>query len=140
IKVAAGHPLVLTQEDVQPRGVAIECRINAEDPRRGFAPTPGLIEEFVPSGGPFVRVDTHVYPGYAVPPNYDSLLAKLIVWAPQRDQAITRMQRALGEFRISGPRVHTTSEFLHEVLDHQKFRAAEHTTSLVDELLAPGAG
>ncbi|MGH3929249.1 MAG: acetyl-CoA carboxylase biotin carboxylase subunit, partial [Pseudonocardiaceae bacterium] len=77
IKVAAGHPLVLTQEDVQPRGVAIECRINAEDPRRGFAPTPGLIQEFVPSGGPFVRVDTHVYPGYVVPPNYDSLLAKL---------------------------------------------------------------
>jgi len=140
IRVAAGHPLQLTQEDIQPRGVAIECRINAEDPRRGFAPAPGLIEEFVPSGGPFVRVDTHVYPGYVVPPNYDSLLAKVIVWAPQRDQAIARMHRALGECRVSGPRVHTTSEFLCEVLDHPKFRAAEHTTSLVDELLGSGTG
>ncbi len=136
IRVAAGHPLELVQDDIQPRGVAIECRINAEDPRRGFAPTPGLIEEFVPSGGPFVRVDTHVYPGYLVPPSYDSLLAKLIVWAPQRDPAIGRMQRALGEFRIRGHRVHTTSEFLRQVLDHPKFRAAEHATSLVDELLA----
>ncbi|MGH3568637.1 MAG: acetyl-CoA carboxylase biotin carboxylase subunit [Pseudonocardia sp.] len=140
IRVAAGHPLELAQGDVQPRGVAIECRINAEDPRRGFAPTPGLIEEFVPPGGPFVRVDTHVYPGYTVPPSYDSLMAKLIVWAPHRDHAIARMQRALGEFRISGPRVHTTGEFLLEVLDHPKFRAAEHATTLVDELLASGAG
>jgi acetyl-CoA carboxylase biotin carboxylase subunit len=81
INIAAGNRLALRQEDVLPRGVAIECRINAEDPLRDFTPTPGLIEEFVPAGGPFVRVDTHAFQGYTVPPNYDSLLAKLIVWA-----------------------------------------------------------
>ena len=136
IKIAAGARLTLSQEDIRPRGVAIECRVNAEDPANGFAPTPGLVEEFVPAGGPFVRVDTHVHPGYVVPPNYDSLLAKLVVWAPHRDEAITRMRHALAEFRVRGPRLRTTQAFLSDVLAHPKLAAAEHSTSLVEELLA----
>jgi acetyl-CoA carboxylase biotin carboxylase subunit len=136
IRIAAGRPLALTQDDVQVRGTAIECRINAEDPGQGFTPTPGPIDEYEPPGGPFVRVDTHVHTGYVVPPYYDSLLAKLIVWAPDRTQAIARMQRALEELRITGPRLRTTRAFLAEILRVPAFVAAEHSTSLVDEVLA----
>ncbi|MGH3621512.1 MAG: acetyl-CoA carboxylase biotin carboxylase subunit [Sciscionella sp.] len=136
LRVAAGYPLEFRQADVRRTGVAIECRINAEDPARDFAPTPGLIEEFVPPGGPFVRVDTHAFSGYTVPPHYDSLLAKLVVWAPDREQAIARMRRALEEFTVAGPRISTTCEFLGKVLDHPRFRKAEHDTSLVADLLA----
>ncbi|MFF3228282.1 acetyl/propionyl/methylcrotonyl-CoA carboxylase subunit alpha [Nocardia suismassiliense] len=135
LDIASGGVLGLSQADVVPTGCAIECRINAEDPARGFAPAPGAITEFVPPGGPFVRVDTHVYPGYVVPASYDSLLAKLIVWAPHRDGAIARMRCALDEFRMSGPQLHTTAAFLAEVLDHERFRSATHTTALVDEIL-----
>jgi acetyl-CoA carboxylase biotin carboxylase subunit len=134
IMIAAGEPLRLRQRDIRPAGVSIECRINAEDPARDFLPTPGEIETFVPAGGPFVRVDTHAYPGYRVPPDYDSLLAKLIVWAPDREQAISRMHRALGEFRIEGPHLRTTSALLADVLDEPAFRAATHDTSLIDEM------
>jgi acetyl-CoA carboxylase biotin carboxylase subunit len=134
IMIAAGEPLRLRQRDIRPAGVSIECRINAEDPARDFLPTPGEIETFVPAGGPFVRVDTHAYPGYRVPPDYDSLLAKLIVWAPDREQAISRMHRALGEFRIEGPHLRTTSALLVNVLDEPAFRAATHDTSLIDEM------
>jgi acetyl-CoA carboxylase, biotin carboxylase subunit len=136
IKIAADWLLELTQDQLEPRGVAIECRINAENPQAGFAPSPGRIDEFVPAGGPFVRVDTHVHAGYPVPPNYDSLLAKLIVWAPDRDWAIARMLRALSEFRVTGHRMHTTIDFLAEVIDHPRFRAATHSTALVEEILA----
>ncbi|MGH4025627.1 MAG: ATP-grasp domain-containing protein [Pseudonocardiaceae bacterium] len=135
IKIAAGMALELSQSEVRPRGVAIECRLNAENPGTGFTPTPGTVDHFVPAGGPFVRVDTHVYPGYTVPPNYDSLLAKLIVWAPQRDAAIARMLRALEEFQIDGAQVRTTNAFLQEILRLPKFRAAEHATTVVDEIL-----
>ncbi|NYH41854.1 acetyl-CoA carboxylase biotin carboxylase subunit [Micromonospora jinlongensis] len=134
IRIAAGQPLRLAQEDVRLSGVAIECRINAEDPRQGFAPTPGRLTEFIPAGGPFVRVDTHAYQGYVVPPNYDSLLAKLVVWAPRRDEAIARMLRALAEFHVAGERVSTTSDFLADVLATDAFRTATHTTALVDQL------
>jgi acetyl-CoA carboxylase, biotin carboxylase subunit len=134
--VAAGHPLGFTQDDVRPHGAVIECRINVEDPGRNFAPSPGLLEEFVPPGGPFVRVDTHGYPGYRVPADYDSLLAKLLVWAPDREQAIERMRRALDEFRISGPGVRTTAEFLGELIADPVFRAGDHTTSIVDDVIA----
>jgi acetyl-CoA carboxylase biotin carboxylase subunit len=139
IRVAAGLPLSHRQEDIRPRGWSIECRINAENPAAGFAPAPGRIERFIPAGGPFVRVDTHVYAGYSVPPDYDSLLAKLIVWAPEREQAIARMRRALGEFEVSGAGVHTTIGFLGEVLADRRFRDAEHATSLVDDLVAESA-
>ncbi|MFC4049887.1 acetyl/propionyl/methylcrotonyl-CoA carboxylase subunit alpha [Actinomadura syzygii] len=137
IRIAGGEPLGLLQEDVVPRGAAIECRINAENPALGFVPTPGPVTEFVPPGGPFVRVDTHVHSGYVVPPNYDSLLAKLVVWAPGRDEAIQRMKRSLMEFRVSGPTLHTTRDFLLSMLDHPRFRNAEHSTSFVDELVQP---
>ncbi|MDH6124963.1 acetyl-CoA carboxylase biotin carboxylase subunit [Kitasatospora sp. GP82] len=131
ITIAAGLPLSFRQEEVQPRGVAVECRVNAEDPARNFAPTPGLLTEFVPPGGPFVRVDTHAYTGWPVGPDYDSLLAKTVVWAPDRPQALARMDRALGEFRIEGPVVRTTTGFLREALARPEFQAGMHTTGLV---------
>jgi acetyl-CoA carboxylase biotin carboxylase subunit len=137
IRIAGGGSLGLTQADVQPRGAAIECRINAEDPEAGFTPAPGRIDRFLPPGGPFVRVDTHVEPGYVVPPQYDSLLAKLVVWAPDRAAAIARMQRALAELDLSGPTLRTTVPFLQRVLDTTDFRDAVHTTALVDGLVSP---
>ncbi|MBP2327261.1 acetyl-CoA carboxylase biotin carboxylase subunit [Kibdelosporangium banguiense] len=127
-KVAAGLPLSFTQDDIRSQGVALECRINAEDPARDFAPCPGEVTEFVPPGGPFVRVDTHAYAGWRVPPDYDSLLAKVIVWAPDREQALARMTRALAEFRISGRGVRTTRALLQSVLADPVFRAGTHTT------------
>ncbi|PZS25683.1 MAG: acetyl-CoA carboxylase biotin carboxylase subunit [Pseudonocardiales bacterium] len=133
--VAAGEPLSLCQEDAVPRGVAIECRINVEDPDRDFLPTPGRLVEFRPPGGPFVRVDTHGYAGYEMPATYDSLLAKLVVWAPTRTEALIRMDRALAEFRIRGPGVRTTASFLREVIGHPLFRDAKHSTDLVDRIL-----
>ncbi|WP_173142204.1 acetyl-CoA carboxylase biotin carboxylase subunit [Kibdelosporangium persicum] len=133
IRVAAGLPLSVTQDGVRPWGVAMECRVNAEDPSRDFAPCPGELTEFVPPGGPFVRVDTHAYPGWRVPPQYDSLLAKVIVWAADREQALARMNRALCEFRIGGPGIRTTVELLRDVLANPIFRAGDHCTALLRE-------
>jgi acetyl-CoA carboxylase biotin carboxylase subunit len=135
LRIAAGHPLALRQADVVVRGAAIECRINAEDPARAFAPTPGLLTEFYAPGGPFVRVDTYGAPGVRVSAAYDSLLAKLVVWAPGRTEAIARMRRALAELRVAGAGVHTTANFLAGVLDHPEFRAARHNTSFLAEYL-----
>jgi acetyl-CoA carboxylase biotin carboxylase subunit len=139
IRIAAGERLTLTQDDVTPRGVAIECRVNVEDPTRNFVPTPGVLDQFVPPGGPFVRVDTHGYAGYRVPAAYDSLLAKVIAWAPDRTQAIARMRRALGEFTIEGPGIRTTCQFLDRVLRDPLFAEAKHDTSLVAKILADDA-
>ncbi|MCM3921952.1 acetyl-CoA carboxylase biotin carboxylase subunit [Frankia sp. AiPs1] len=136
LRVAAGEELGYTQADVTARGVAIECRVNAEDPTRDFRPTPGLVTELELPGGPFVRVDTHLTAGYRIPPLYDSLLAKVVVWAPDRDGAIARMRRALAETRVVGAGVATTAGFLADALDHPRFRAAEHDTSLAETLLA----
>jgi acetyl-CoA carboxylase biotin carboxylase subunit len=136
IAIAAGCELGLRQADVAARGVAIECRVNAEHPERGFQPTAGRITEFTVPGGPFTRVDTHVRPGSAVPAEYDPLLAKAIVWAPDRDLAIARMDRALHEFWVAGPGVHTTLGFLRRVLASTAFRDGTHTLTLVDELTA----
>jgi acetyl-CoA carboxylase biotin carboxylase subunit len=133
--IAAGRALEFRQEDLAPRGAAIECRINVEDPDRDFAPAPGVLTEFVPAGGPFVRVDTHGYPGYRVPATYDSLLAKLLVWAPTREQALRRMDRALEEFRVRGPGVHTTADFLRTLLRDKSFQAGTHSTAIVEEVL-----
>jgi acetyl-CoA carboxylase, biotin carboxylase subunit len=109
--------------------------------RRGpgsrLRPGPGVLSEFVPPGGPFVRVDTHGFAGYKVPASYDSLLAKVITWAPDRAQAIARMRRALAEFRVTGPGVHTTCEFLDQVLADHEFADGKHDTSLVARLLEP---
>jgi acetyl-CoA carboxylase, biotin carboxylase subunit len=139
LRVAAGAPLGFTQRDVVARGAAIECRVNAEDPLRGFLPTPGPLAEFAPPAGPFTRVDSHGYPGYRITQDYDSLLAKVSVWAPDRDQAIARMERALSEFRVAGRGVHTTIGFLTDVLAESLFRDAKHSTTLVDEMLAQRA-
>ncbi|GIG63086.1 acetyl-CoA carboxylase biotin carboxylase subunit [Longispora fulva] len=134
LSIAAGRPLELTQADIRPVGASIECRVNAENPDVDFAPAPGRLEVFVPPGGPFVRVDTHGYPGYRVSAAYDSLLAKVVVWAPDRDQAVARMRRALAEFHVSGPGVHTTIPFLRRVLDHPDFRSGRHGTDLIARL------
>lgn len=129
--VAAGERLRLRQADVAPRGAAIECRVNAEDPDRDFAPTPGVLTEFVLPDGPFVRIDTHAHHGYRIPPDYDSLLAKVIVWAPDRAQALSRMRRALDELRISGPGVSTSAPFLRDLLDDPRFDTGAYDTTLV---------
>ncbi|GAA4638785.1 acetyl-CoA carboxylase biotin carboxylase subunit [Actinoallomurus vinaceus] len=134
--IAGDRELALRDEDVVRRGVAIECRVNAEDPERGFLPTPGVVEEFTPPGGPFTRVDTHGAPGIRVTADYDSLLAKVIVSGQDRDHAIARMDRALAEFRVAGRGVRTTIGFLQEVLAHPLFQDAKHTTSLVDSMIS----
>ncbi|KZB88351.1 acetyl-CoA carboxylase biotin carboxylase subunit [Amycolatopsis regifaucium] len=138
-RIASGERLRCKQSDVELRGVAIECRINAEDPARGFLPTPGLVEEFVPPGGAFVRVDTHARSGYRIPPDYDSLLAKVIVWAPDRSSAITRMRNALTELRVRGKGVHTTAAYLDAVLADPRFAGATHHTRLLDDFDVPVA-
>lgn len=134
LRIAAGRRLSWRQEDLTPRGHAIECRVNAEDVSRGFTPAPGILDVFAPPAGPFVRVDTHGYPGYRIPASYDSLLAKLIVWGRRRDEALSRMDRALTEFRITG--VPTTVNFLREIIRSPSYRAARHDTNLVQHLLA----
>ncbi len=139
LRIAGGAALTLRQEDVVVRGTAIECRVNAEDPDRGFVPTPGCLTEFVPPGGPFVRVDTHAFAGWTVGPHYDSLLAKAVVWAPDRDEAIARADRALAEFRVEGPGMRTTMPFLRRVLARPEFAAATHTTALAESMSAEGA-
>ena len=135
ILIAAGERLPINQDDVVIRGASIECRINAEDPERGFAPALGVLQDFVVPAGPFTRVDTHCRPGLTVTGDYDSLLAKAVVWAPDRDQAIARMDRVLGDFSIAGPGITTTIGFLREVLAHPLFRTAQHSTSLVDQIV-----
>ena len=138
LKISAGGRLTLEQGDVFNRGVALECRINVEDPSRSFAPSPGRIESFVLPSGPFVRVDTHGYPGYRMPAIYDPLLAKVITWAPTRDQAIARMERALDEFQATGPGICTTAGFLRRVLADEEFRSGTHDTGLVSRMLDEG--
>ncbi|GAA2795546.1 acetyl-CoA carboxylase biotin carboxylase subunit [Kitasatospora paracochleata] len=137
--VAAGRHLAFRQEDVVFRGAAVEARVNAEDPAREFVPTPGQLTEFTPPGGQFVRVDTHARTGWTVGPDYDSLLAKTIAWAPDRERAIARLDRALAEFRIDGPGVHTTTEYLRHTLADHRYRAGRHTTGLVAEMAAEAA-
>ncbi|WP_018687174.1 acetyl-CoA carboxylase biotin carboxylase subunit [Actinokineospora enzanensis] len=136
LRVAAGEPLGFTQAELT--GHAIECRVNAEDPARGFAPAPATVTHFAAPGGPFVRVDTHLHSGYRIPAAYDSLLAKLVVWGPDRDTAIARMHAALRELRVEGPGTATTADFLRDVLDHPLFRDGKHDTSLVGDMLFGG--
>jgi acetyl-CoA carboxylase biotin carboxylase subunit len=119
IRVAAGESLSHHVLEATPRGHSIECRINAEDPYNNFAPSPGTIELWYAPGGKGVRVDTHVYSGYTVPPHYDSMIAKLIVTAATREIAIARMRRALGEFTIRG--IKTTIPFQLEIINHPDF-------------------
>jgi acetyl-CoA carboxylase, biotin carboxylase subunit len=134
--VAAGHPLAITQQDVAVTGVAIECRVNGEDPARDFVPTPGRLDRFDVPGGPFTRIDTHAFAGFVLGPHYDSLLAKVVVWAPDRERAINRMDRALAEFDIAGGGVATTIPFLRQVMAEPEFRKAVHDTALVGRMRA----
>jgi acetyl-CoA carboxylase biotin carboxylase subunit len=117
---------------MEPRGHAIECRINAENPEDNFRPSPGTITTYHVPGGPGVRVDTHLYQGYKVPPYYDSMLAKIIVHAPTRNEAIKRMIRALDELVVEG--VHTTALFLKNILSSESFRTGNYSTHYVDDM------
>jgi acetyl-CoA carboxylase biotin carboxylase subunit len=130
IRVAAGEPLSMVLHGSRLRGHAIECRVNAEDPARNFQPSPGLITAYHPPGGPGVRVDTHIYDGYTVPPYYDSLLAKVIVHGNDREEAIARMRQALDSFIIEG--VTTTIPFLGRVMRHPDFVAGKVDTKFLE--------
>jgi acetyl-CoA carboxylase biotin carboxylase subunit len=136
IRVAAGEPLSVSQDDVVLRGHAIECRVNAEDPERDFAPAAGRLDVYVAPGGPWTRVDSHCYSGWSIAPFYDSLIAKLIVWAPTRPEAIERMDRALSEFQIEGRGVRTTIPFHRRVLANEQFRSGDVSTDFVEHFLA----
>lgn len=129
IKIAAGNKLGISQEDVVFEGCALECRINAEDPDKNFMPSPGKIENYIIPGGPGVRIDSGVYPGYFIPPYYDSMVAKLIVWGKNRDEVINRMERALNEFYVSG--VTTTIPFHIRILNNAFFRKGEYYTNFI---------
>jgi len=137
IRLAAGEKLRFGPRDLEFRGHALECRINAEDPRHGFRPSAGVITGFILPGGPGIRVDTHCYQGYAVPPNYDSLIAKVIAWGRDRDEAIMRMRRALLEFDVEG--IRTTIPFHLRVLDNAFFRRGEVYTNFVQRRLEADA-
>jgi acetyl-CoA carboxylase biotin carboxylase subunit len=131
LRVASGEKLEIRQEDLIPRGWAMECRINAEDCQNGFSPCPGRIDFYHVPGGPWVRVDSAAYNGYLVSPNYDSMVAKLAVWAPTRLEAIDRMRVALGEFKLDG--ILTTIPFHHFVMSQPEFRAGDFSTRFVDQ-------
>ncbi|MBD1868317.1 acetyl-CoA carboxylase biotin carboxylase subunit [Cyanobacteria bacterium FACHB-471] len=135
IRVAQGEKLRLTQEQVVFRGHAIECRINAEDPDYNFRPHPGRISGYLPPGGPGVRIDSHVYTDYEIPPYYDSLIGKLIVWGPDRPAAIQRMKRALRECAITG--LPTTIGFHQKILETAEFGQGKIYTNFVEQMMRP---
>jgi len=133
ILIASGEPLSISQRDVEFKGHAIECRINAEDPFDDFRPSPGRIEMYYQPGGRGVRVETHAYAGYTIPPTYDSMIGKLIVTGKYRREAIDRMNRALSEFMITG--VKTTISFQQAIMQDPNFRRGVYSTSFVEQLL-----
>jgi acetyl-CoA carboxylase biotin carboxylase subunit len=137
-RIAAGEPLGFSQADVKWRGAAIECRINAEDPAAGWLPSPGRITRLRAASGPWVRDDSGVYEGWTVPRFYDTLLAKLIVWGPDRTVAIERMARALGEYKVVG--IRTTILVLQHLVAHADFRAGRLSTAFLERAMpAPDA-
>lgn len=131
LRIAGGEPISVRQEDIHMNGHAIECRINAEDAQHNFRPAPGRITGWLPPGGPGVRVDSHVYTGYDIPPFYDSLIGKLIIWAPNRPAALARMKRALNECAITG--IPTTVDFHLRMLDRPEFQRGDVHTKFVEE-------
>ena len=130
IRIAAGETLAYTQDDIKLNGHVIECRINAENPDKNFTPCPGEVKLMVPAGGIGVRVDTHVYSGYRIPPYYDSMIAKLIVKAENREQAIIRCRRALDEFIVDG--VNTTIPFSQRIVADKDFTSGNYDTGFVE--------
>ncbi len=131
LKVAAGEPLEIKQEDVKINGWSIECRINAENPSRNFMPSPGRVNMYIVPGGNGVRVDSAVYPGYMIPPFYDSMVAKLITFADTREEAVARMKRALSEFVVEG--VDTTIPFHLNLMDHEVFKSGDFDTKFLEK-------
>jgi acetyl-CoA carboxylase biotin carboxylase subunit len=138
IRIAGGAPLRFAQEDVPHRGVAIECRINAEDPAADFRPSPGLITRWQVPGGPGVRLDSHAAAGYRVPPNYDSLVAKLLVHQPTRPEALACMRRALAEFTVEG--IKTTIPLHREIFNHSSFIEGQVDTTFIERNWRPKPG
>ncbi len=130
IKVASGEKLSIKQEDVTFNGWAIECRINAENPMKNFMPSPGKIKMYLPPGGLGVRIDSAAYPGYSIPPYYDSMIAKVITYGSSREEAIAKMKRALGEFVIEG--IHTTIPFHLKLLENEKFVEGQFNTKFLE--------
>lgn len=130
IRIAAGEKLPFTQEQIEHRGVAIECRINAEDPDADFRPTAGTISRWQPPGGPGVRLDSHVVQGYRVPPNYDSMIAKLLVHQPNRAEALASMRRALSEFGVDG--IKTTIPLHRKIFNHSAFIEGRVDTTFIE--------
>ena len=131
IRIAAGQKLSVSQKDIRLTGHSIECRINAEDPSRGFAPSPGEIRDLHLPGGQGIRIDTAVYSGYTIPPYYDSMVAKLIVWAQNRPEAIRKMQSALGEVVLEG--IDTNVDYQYEIISHPDFIAGDLDTSFIEK-------
>jgi acetyl-CoA carboxylase biotin carboxylase subunit len=138
LRIAGGLAISVTQDQVHLSGHAIECRINAEDPRHNFRPAPGKITGWLPPGGPGVRVDSHVYTGYEIPPFYDSLIGKLIVWGVDRDHALRRLRRALSECAVTG--IPTTIEFHLALLDRPEFIRGDVHTKFVEQDMLPQKG
>lgn len=134
IKIAAGDTLQYAQEDIRINGCAMECRINAEDPQNDFRPSPGKVGRYLVPGGPGVRVDSAMYSDYTIPPFYDSMVAKLIVWAPERQELIRRMRRALQEFNVEN--IATTIPFHLRVLDNAFFQRAEVYTNFIQRRMS----
>jgi len=137
ILIAMGEPLKLSQGDIHIRGHAIECRINAEDPYDDFRPSPGRIEMYFPPGGHGVRVDSHVYAGYTIPPHYDSMIGKVIAYGKDRKEALDRMSRALSEYMITG--IKTTAPFEQTILQDPDFRRGVYSTGFIEQLMRRGA-
>jgi acetyl-CoA carboxylase, biotin carboxylase subunit len=133
IRIAAGEPLPFKQSDIVHRGAAMECRINAEDPAAGFRPSPGVITRWQLPGGPGVRIDSHATTGYRIPPNYDSLIAKLLVYQPTREQALATMRRALEEFVVEG--VQTTIPIHRDIFTNSSFVAGRVDTTFIERMM-----
>ena len=130
ISVAAGEKLSFTQEDVKINGCALECRINAEDPSMNFVPCPGKVVNYLAPGGIGLRIDSAVYPGYVISPFYDSMVSKIIAWGRNREEAISRMKRALNEFAIEG--VKTTIPFHKKLMDNKTFVTGNFNTKFLE--------
>ena len=133
IRIAAGMELRFKQEDVKIRGHAIECRINAENPEKNFMPSPGKITNLHIPGGNGIRIDTHIYNGYTVPPNYDSMLLKLIVHGDDRQEAIEKMTSALGEMVIEGP--DTNIDFEYDIINHKVYQSGDIDTGFIEKYM-----
>ena len=138
IKIAQGHKLSFRQKDIEFQGHVVQFRINAEDPSRQFAPSPGQLEYYLPPGGPHVRVDSACYSGYKIPPNYDSMIAKLIVKGKDRTEALSIGRRALREFHIGG--VYSTIPFHNYMLEDQNFIDGTYDLNYIDNLMSEGCG